>query len=236
MTSLTDILFSQVNLTLTILLILLIVYWLLTMISGIEFEYDMDIDVDVDADLDIDLSQGGAETDFHDISNSEINKEDVIGKRIQPLKWWQILLIYFNFIGLPFMFTFTCLIFLWWFSTVLATTLTGTYDNIFGFAIVIIGFPIALFLTKIFTTPFKNFFRNLNKDGDQKKDYIGRTGILLSSLSGDKMGNAEIHIDGDTLSIYVKSLDGAPIRYQEKILIIEESADKNYFFVQPYND
>ncbi len=52
MTSLTDILFSEVNITLSILCMLLIVYWLLTMISGIDFDYDMDIDIDADVDVD----------------------------------------------------------------------------------------------------------------------------------------------------------------------------------------
>ena len=191
MTSLTDILFSEVNITLSILCILLIIYWLLTMISGIDFEYDMDIDIDADVDVDADLATDGANMEFQDVSNAELNKEDVVGRRIQPLKWWQILLIYFNFVGLPFMFTFTCFVFIWWFTTALTTALTYTYDHFLGFAIMIAGFFTSLFVTKIFTTPFKGFFKNLNKDGDKAIDYIGRQGVLLSTISGDKMGNAE---------------------------------------------
>ena len=71
------------------------------MISGIDFEYDMDIDIDADVDVDADLATDGANMEFQDVSNAELNKEDVVGRRIQPLKWWQILLIYFNFVGLP---------------------------------------------------------------------------------------------------------------------------------------
>ncbi|MDN3593903.1 hypothetical protein [Zunongwangia endophytica] len=234
MTNLTDILFSEVNITLSILCILLIVYWVLTMVSGIEFEYDMDIDID--ADLDVDISTEGSNMEFQDVSNAELNKESVVGKRIQPLKWWQILLIYFNFVGLPFMFTFTCFVFIWWFTTALTTTLTFTYDNFIGFAIMIAGFFTSLFVTKIFTTPFKGFFKNLNKDGDKAIDYVGRQGVLLSTIAGDRMGNAEIYVNGDSHSIYVKSLDGNQLNYQDKILIIKQSADKNYFLVQSYND
>ena len=236
MTSLTDILFSEVNITLSILCILLIIYWLLTMISGIDFEYDMDIDIDADVDVDADLATDGANMEFQDVSNAELNKEDVVGRRIQPLKWWQIMLIYFNFVGLPFMFTFTCFVFIWWFTTAITTALTYTYDNFLGFAFMIAGFFTSLFVNKIFTTPFKGFFKNLNKDGDKAIDYIGRQGILLSTISGDKMGNAEISANGDSHSIYVKSLDGHQLNYHEKILIIKQSADKNYFLVQSYND
>ncbi len=146
------------------------------------------------------------------------------------------MLIYFNFVGLPFMFTFTCFVFIWWFTTAITTALTYTYDNFLGFAIMIAAFFTSLFVNKIFTTPFKGFFKNLNKDGDKAIDYIGRQGILLSTISGDKMGNAEISANGDSHSIYVKSLDGHQLNYHEKILIIKQSADKNYFLVQSYND
>lgn len=215
---------------------LLIVYWLLTMISGIDFDYDMDIDIDADVDVDADLATDGANMEFQDVSNAELNKEDVVGKRIRPLKWWQIMLIYFNFVGLPFMFTFTCFVFIWWFTTAITTALTYTYDNFLGFAIMIAAFFTSLFVNKIFTTPFKGFFKNLNKDGDKAIDYIGRQGILLSTISGDKMGNAEISANGDSHSIYVKSLDGQQLNYHDKILIIKQSTDKNYFLVQSYND
>lgn len=234
MTGLFEVLFSEVNLTLSILLILLIVYWLLTMISGIDF--DLDMDIDIDADIEAEIATDGANMDFQDVSNAELNKDQVVGKRIQPLKWWQIVLIYFNFVGLPFMFTFTCFIFLWWFITVLATALTHSYNNVFGFVILLAVFIPALLINKIFTTPFKSFFRNLNKDGDEAKDFIGRQGVLMSNISGEKMGNAEVHIDGDSLSVYVKSLNGKAINYHEKILIIKQSADKNYFLVQSYQD
>ncbi|MBD8490640.1 hypothetical protein IFO69_17940 [Echinicola sp. CAU 1574] len=232
MDSLINIIFSQVNITLTIFLILLVVYWLLTMISGIDFELDVEIDVDVDTGVDVD----GGGTEFQDISNAEIHKDEVVGKRIQPLKWWQIFLIYFNFVGLPFMFTLTCFVFIWWFSTVLLTAVTVSYENVFGFGILIVTFFASLILTKIFTTPFKGFFKHLNKDGDKANDFIGRQGILLSSISGNKMGNAEVHINGDSMSIYVKSLNGDALNYQDRILIIKQSADKNYFLVQSYND
>lgn len=204
------------------------------MIGGLDFEPDFDIDVDVDMDVDTGIE--GGNMDFEDISNTEINQEDVVGKRRKPLKWWQILLIYFNFVGLPFMFTFTFWIFIWWFCTAMITSITGTYDNTIGFVIMLLALLPSLILTKIITTPFKAFFKNLNKDGDAPIDYLGRKATLLSSISEDKMGNAEVKVNGDTLSIYVKSLTGDPLNYGTSILIIKRSADRNFYFVQSYND
>ncbi len=234
MTNLIDILFSDVNMILSTLLIILITYWLITMIGGLDF--DLDIDVDVDADLEIDSEIEGGNMDFEDISNTEINQEDIVGKRRKPLKWWQIFLIYFNFVGLPFMFTFTFWIFIWWFVTAITTAITHTYDHVLGFGIMILALFPSLIITKIITTPFKGFFKNLNKDGDAPIDYLGRKATLLSSISEDKMGNAEVSVNGDSLSIYVKSLNGEHLPYGTSILIIKRSNDRNYYLVQSYNE
>jgi hypothetical protein len=228
-----NILFSEVNITLTVLLIILILYWLATMITGIDFDLDVDVDIDVDIDADVDLDTGieGGNMDFQDVANAEVDREHVVNKRTRKLKWWQVFLIYFNFVGLPFMFTFTFWIFLWWMISVLTTSITGSYDNTFGFVIVLAAFIPALILTKVITTPFKSFFKNLNKDGDKAVDFLGREALLLSSISGDKLGNAEVTADGNVMSIYVKSLDGSELRFRESVLIIKQSDDKNYFLV-----
>ncbi|TSE09725.1 hypothetical protein FOF46_06845 [Aquimarina algiphila] len=240
MKELIDIAFSSVNMVLTILMILLILYWLFTMISGVDFDVDVDVDIDIDmdTDLDVDTDAGieGGNLDFQDIANTEVNKEDVVGKKRKPLKWWQIVLIYFNFVGLPFMFTFTCWIFIWWLCTVITTSLTSTYNNSLGYIIFLAAILPSLLLTKIFTTPFKGFFKNLNKDGDAPIDLIGRKGTLQSTISGNKLGSAEVIAESNPLSIYVKSLNGEQINYHQKILIIKQSEDKNYYFVQSYND
>ncbi len=240
MEALLDIAFSPVNITLTLLMILLIVYWLITMISGIDFDLDVDIDIDVDVDSDIDIDSDthieGGNLDFEDIANTEVNKEDVVGKKRKPLKWWQILLIYFNFVGLPFMFTFTCWIFIWWLLTTITTALTATYDVSFGYILFLAGILPSLLLTKAFTTPFKSFFKNLNKDGDQPVDLIGRKGTLLSTISENKMGSAEVIAESNPYSIYVKSLNGEQINFRQTILIIKQSEDKNYYYAKAYNE
>lgn len=236
MQELIDIALSPVNITLTVLTLLLIVYWLFTMVSGIDFDLDVDVDIDVDADIDTNSSIEGGNVDFDDVANAEINKEDVLGEKRKPLKWWQIILIYFNFVGLPFMFTFTCWIFIWWMITVVATTLTHSFENSFGYILLLAGIIPSLIVTKIFTTPFKGFFKNLNQDGDAPIDITGRTGTLFSTISGTKMGSAEVLAEGVPMSIYVKSLDGEKLEYEQKILVIKQSDDKNFYFIKEYNN
>ncbi len=230
MNTLTDILFSQVNITLTILMLILILYWIVTMISGADFDVDFDVDIDTDFDTSIE----GGNLDFEDISNTQIEKEHIVGKRRKPLKWWQVFLVYFNFVGLPFMFAFTCWIFIWWALTTVTTTITNSYDNSFGVLIMLLAFIPSLFINKIFTMPFKSFFKNFSKDGDLPIDIIGRRGVCLSTIKENKMGSAEIVVEKTPLSIYVKSLNGEQINFRDPILIIKQSTDKNYYYAQSY--
>jgi|TARA_R110002096_G_scaffold109887_1_gene240272 hypothetical protein len=227
-----DIIFSSVNLPLSIFTIILILYWLLTMISGIDF----DLDIDVDAGLDANTGLESSNIDFEDVSNAEFNEKDVAGNRRMQLKWWQVFLIYFNFVGLPFMFTFTSFVFAWWFITLTVTTITHSYSNSLGFIFMLASFIPALIFTKVFTSPFKGFFKGFNKNGDKAIDFIGRKGTSLSSIEKDKLGNAEFIIDGNPMSVYIKSLNGEKISFREIVLIIKESEDKSFYYAQVYND
>ncbi|NMH88460.1 hypothetical protein [Flavivirga algicola] len=237
MNSIIEIAFSSVNIVLSLLVILLIIYWLFTMISGIDFDVDVDIDVDIDADVDVDVNTNlGSITNLPDIANVEINKEDIVRDQRKKLEWWQMVLIYFNFVGLPFMFTFTCWVFIWWLCTVISTSITGSYNTSFGYTLLLAGILPSLILTKIITTPFKSFFKNLNKDGDLPINLTGRKGIMLSKISGEKMGAAEVVADGNPMSIYAKSFDGKTISYRQNIVIVRQSEDKNFYWVFPYED
>jgi len=210
------------------------------MLTGVDFDLDVDIDVDVDvdidADIDADTSIAGDNVDFQDIANTEVNKEDIVGERRKPLKWWQVTLIYFNFVGLPFMFTFTCWIFIWWFCTTVTTSITHSYDNTFGFVIFLVAIIPSLILTKIFTTPFKRFFKSFKQDGDAPIDLLGRTATINSPIENDELGLAEITIQSKVISVYVKSLDGSLINDKKEVLIIKQSSDKNFYYIKSYTN
>jgi hypothetical protein len=197
------------------------------MLSGIDFDLDVDVDIDVDVDTDIDVDTAS----FTDLANAEINEEDVIKNPRKKLKWWQHVLVYFNFVGLPFMFTFTSWIFIWWLCTVLSTTMTESYNTNYGFTLFFASIVPSLVLTKLFTTPFKGFFKNLNPDGDAPINFIGRKGIMLSKISKNKMGSAEILVDKNPLSIYVKSQNSNTLTYKQEIVVTKQSKDKNFYWV-----
>ena len=229
-----DIIFSPINIALTVLLMTIFLYWIVTMLFGVDFDmdFDVDFDVEIDTDLDIDTDTGmdTSNLSFDDVANAEVKKENIIKDRRKELKWWQIILVYFNFVELPFMFTFTFWILCWWFLTVFFTYWTGSYDNAFGFVIFAAAIIPSLILTKILTAPFKSFFKNFNKDGEESIDFVGRTGVTLSKISGDRIGTVKIVIQSSPLTIYGKSLDGELIESGQDVLIIKEIVRQNILF------
>jgi len=223
---------STVNLPLTIFLGLLLLYWILSVVVGLDFDLDADVDIDVDVDVDADVDVDSASSvDIQDVGNTEIKKEDVVRKR-GKLNLLQIFLIYFNFVGLPFMFTLTAFVLFWWSICMLGTAITHSYENTFGYVFFFAGCIPALFITKIFTTPFKAFFKNFNNKGENELELLGRQGVLNTDLSGDKITTLEVFIMDDPIKIMVKSKGGLPIPANAKVEVVDQTTQKTIYLIK----
>ena len=238
MNQLYEVAIAPVNIALTILFALLIVYWLVSTIFGAEFDTDMDIDVDIDVDVDMDLdadfdARTSVDLDAGDISNAEINKEDVVRNRRKKLKWWQIILVYFNFVELPFMFTFTFWVLFWWVISMVGTYFTGSYNNAFGFVFFFGGMIFSLPITKVVTAPFKSFFKNFNRGGEESVVLLGREGVLGRELEGEKMAMLDIVIESSPMKVHVQSKNGIKIPRGTKVQITNKIDNKQVYIVEP---
>ncbi|MEN1785038.1 MAG: hypothetical protein AAGF77_07855 [Bacteroidota bacterium] len=224
---------GSVNLPLTLFLGLLLLYWLFSVVLGLDFDVDADIDVAVDADVDVDVESGGS-VDFQDVGNTEIKKDNVVRRRgkLNPL---QVFLLYFNFVGLPFMFTLTAFVLFWWGISVTGTAITHSYNHTFGYLFFFGGLVPALFVTKIFTTPFKAFFKNFNNKGASELELLGREGTLTSALSGDKMTTLEVMIMDDPIKVLVQSKGGEAIPAHSKVAIVGQVKSKSIYLIQKTN-
>ena len=56
---------------------------------------------------------------------------------------------------------------------------------------------------------------------------------MKSTISGDKIGAAELKIQNDIIRINVKSKTGDVIGYDAEVMIAGESADKKFYLVVP---
>lgn len=225
-----ELVFSPINSPLTFLLIALTAYRIITTLVGLDFDFDIDFDVDIDVDTDASIDSSAI--DIGEMSNIELKNETIVSKKQRSLRWWQVILIYFNFSELPFMFTFTSWIFFWWLFTVLGTYITLSHHNSFGLVVFLATLLPSLIVNKIFTSPFKKIFKKLERKGVDVIDFLGRKGILDSNISGDKLGRVKLTIESDPMLIYAKSLNGETIKAGTEILIIKEDISKKFYYIK----
>lgn len=232
MNELIEIAFSPVNALLSMMCILLILYWLLTILTGIDLDFfDVDFDAatdfDLDADIDGDIDNYNPDIDLpNKDANAEL-KSDSIGTQF---------LRYFNFDELPLMFLLSVLFFSMWFLSVNATHYLGWQSTWQGGVLLIPILIISLFITKIVTKPLVRLYQMINHKGEEEIDFLGRHGIIKASVESEKLGQIEILVKGDPIRLNVKGFRGISIDYGAKAIIVNESKDKKYYLVDKFTE
>lgn len=215
MKELIEISFSPVNAFFTIMSIIMVIYWLLVIIAGIDpdlFSVDFDsADIDVDTDLDID-ADGDAD------GNGFIK-----------------ILEYFNFDELPLMFIITIIFFSMWLVGVNITYYLGIESTLLGFLLIIPNFILSLFVVKLFSKPLGYLYKQVNHKGEPEIDFLGRRCRVVSSVSHDKTGQIELTVNGDPIKIYARSNTQEKLATGQQAVIVGESEDKKYYLVEKFD-
>lgn len=237
-----DLVFSYVNAPISVFLIGMLFYWLLVILGALDihildFDVHKHIEIDKHIEFDKDIVPNKdfqVDKDIHlkDLANAEASRN--IRKSNRKISKTKAFLVFFNFAELPFMLVFTLLITAWWFFSVSFTYFTHTYNHNTGFILFLIALIPALITTKVVTNPLKRFFKHFNSSGDNPLELLGREATLQTTIDNDKIGMAELNIEGNPIKIYVKSINKEAIQNGSKVLIIQQSEDKKIFFVEPY--
>jgi hypothetical protein len=213
--------FTPVNTGLSILLGLSILYWLVTIISGIGGELGIDFGGHGHADID-----GHMDGHFHGPDGTiEVPHEPSMA--IQFLKFLNL-----DVIPITFFLTLV-LLFTWAISINLSYYLP--MPTWLAFLAVIPTFFAGSFITKYVTWPFRGIFTQINHKGEKAYDFLGREGVIKSTIEHDKMGMIELIINKDPIKLIAKSKDGKLIKEGSKIVILDESADKKFYIVEVFS-
>lgn len=216
MKELLEISFSPVNAFFTVMSLLMIVYWILVIVAG--------LDPDV---LSIDFDSGDLESNFdHDVSGSESASEG---------SGFMKILEYFNFDELPLMFILTIVFFSMWFIGVNITYYLGVEDTLIGFLLLIPNFILSLFIVKLFSKPLGYFYKQLNHKGEPEIDFLGRRCTVLSTLTDQKTGQVELLVNGDPMKLYARSNTEEIIKPGQQAVIVGESNDKKYYLAEKFD-
>lgn len=207
-----DLLFHPLsNMIMTILAGISALYWLMTMITG-----DFLGDIDIDADFGV-----------------EVDSEGVDASSESP-SFFSKALEYINVGKVPFMVILSTFKFVSWIITLVSSVAFG-FDKL-GWKSALLLIPIffiAYFLTKWITKPLIKVYKSMGYNGEETYDLIGRVAKMRSTISGSKIGSAELVINKDVIRIQVKSKNNEEISYGSDVMIVDESKHDRIFWVVP---
>lgn len=216
--------FTPVNTGLSIAVILSVIYWIFTIITGMGDDLGIDFGKDIDIDKDIDLNE--------DISfDKNIHHPDgAMDVPHEPSAFIQFLK-FLNLDVIPITFFLTLATLFTWFFSVNASFLLGP-PTWLAFILAFPAFFASLFITKFITWPFRGIFTVINHKGERPYDFLGREGVLKSNLQGDRMGMLEVMVGKDPIKLLAKTKDGSPLAEGTFVVIEDESPDKKFYFVK----
>ncbi|MEZ0005502.1 hypothetical protein ABH942_000853 [Flavobacterium sp. 28YEA47A] len=216
MKELIEISFSPVNAFFSIMSIIMVIYWLLVIIAGIDpdlFSIDFD-SADIDSNFD------------HDVSGSEHAHEG---------NGFMKVLEYFNFDELPLMFIITIIFFSMWLVGVNVTYYLGVESTLIGFLLLIPNFILSLFVVKIFSKPLGYVYKQLNHKGEPEIDFLGRRCSVTSTVTEQKTGQIELIVNGDPMKLYARSNTDEKLVAGDQAVIVGESNDKKYYLIEKFD-
>jgi len=224
MKELLDWAFAPINFPLTVLLLIILLYWLTVIIGLLDFSF---LHFNVDADVDLHLDAHAA-TEIHLNKNIHL---DVKTKR----SWLTTVLAFFNLGKVPFMVFLSLLVLFVWSGSILGNYYLGNHSLAFALLLFIPNLLISLFLTKILTFPLIHVFSDGKNEFDSNRDIIGKTCTLLLSANDQKIGQAEVlSSSGAPLLLTVKTTPGNQIKRGDKGLIIDYDAASHTFLIEPF--
>lgn len=199
--------FSPVNSVLSVLLILSLVYWLFTIMTG------LDIDVGIDADLDTDIETPDGHVHVPEDASAWIQFLKFLNLDIIPITYFLTISLFLTWLGSIYLQAYTSLEV--WLSALMVIPL----------------FFVSIFLTKLLLKPLNSFFREINHKGEKSHFFLGREGRMKSTIYGNKTGILEVFIGSDPMTLMVKSKDGERIEHGTTVIVVDEDPQKKFYYV-----
>lgn len=201
--------FLTVNLPVTLLLLLVLVYWMMVIVGVLGTDIlDFDTDVDLDGDADMD-------GDFHG--------DGILGTLFE-----------FFYIGeVPLVIIGSFFVVLMWIVTMFSNHyLNDQHSSIVMLLWIVPNIIISLLATRFAMMPFATLFKNYDKTEFTHDALIGKIGIVKTSEVTDRFGQIEIHQDGPPLVLNVRTLPGQKLGPGDAAKILGFNPDNDTFLVE----
>ena len=163
--------FAGPNLPATLLLVVVLCYWLLVIFGllGMDvFDFDLDADADIDVGMDGELDGG----------------------------WFSSLADFFSLGDVPIVMVGSFFAFFYWIATMVSNHyLNEELSYLVTMIWLIPNVVVSLLLTKVSIMPLSSLFKNYDQTDDPREEMIGVVGIVKTSEVTDSFGQVEISQD-----------------------------------------
>lgn len=210
---------SAPMLPLTILLVPVCIYWLLSILGAVDHDHFGGVDMDGGFDAD---HGGGGDGHTHDGDGHLLG--EVMHGALRML----------NAHGVPLMLVLSVLVtYLWggsmlgnsWFNKALSA---GTGTLVSAGALVV-----ALVLTRLTVTPLKPLFRLIQDDPEPAKPVLGRTGVVRTAQVTEREGQVEVENAGAPLLLNARTAAGTdPLPRGTTVLVIRYDDSTGIYIVR----
>jgi hypothetical protein len=195
---------AAVNLPYTVLLGLVLLYWLTFIVGGLDINL---FNVDVGADADMHTTGPG-----------------LGGAGLAVLKFFCVgsvpLLLLVSFLALSM-----------WVISVLTNYYLQNYSLLLALLLFVPNVIVSLFVTRFGTWPLRALFGALHAEPPPRHEVIGKICVVKTSRVDDTSGQAEVVGNGAPLLLNVRTMGGEVLGKGEEALVVQFDAFKNTYIV-----
>ena len=192
----------------SVLLGIVVVYWLVGLLGLVDLDLAGDTDVDVDADADV--SVGG-----------------LAG-----------LLLTFGLTGIPFTLVISIIALICWLISfyfqfyILAVLPDGWLYYVVGMVSNVVIFFVSLPLTAVVIRPMKGMFKSV--EATSSDHLVGKDATVATSTVSETFGQARLFNDGAEILLDIRCAPEHSLKLGDKVLVIEYLQETHTYVVAPY--
>ncbi len=197
---------------LSLLLVLVVLYWLLVILGALDFETDMPDD----------LGDGGDGGDGHSHHVHGVNTGGA----------WLTAGRFFGFSQVPIVVWLSFMVvFIWFASLVLNQKFNPAASTLQAFVLLLPNLVASLIATKLVTIPVAKLFKAMADADTEAEEVIGRTGTICSMEADETYGQLEITTTGVPVLVNVRTREGSfPKGTQAQITAA--GPDSAFYFIE----
>lgn len=204
--------FAPINVVFTILLIVVVVYWVLVILGALDVDVlsvDADADADMGADTDADVAAGG---------------DGVL----------RALLAFFHVGELPVMVLVSLMVLSLWVIAMLATHYLNPGRSLLLAVPLLLGnLLISALIVKVASKPARMAFAALNRDCNASREVVGRIGTVVTTEVSQSVGQVEVPTGGSPILLNAVTEDGQVLRKGDEAVVVSVRKAQGVYVVAP---